>query len=196
MRKARWLAALAVAALLALTSGCAKKPTMTLRHAAVSGVQIGFPPSLGVVMTVVVDVYNPNSYDVAIRAMRGTVVFANRYTLPIDFRPPGDGVWLASDATTSVQVPVAVPVDLAMALVREAYAAYTIPFRMTGRADVTASRTFKVEKDDYAVDEVGAISRQQVEASLRSLWPTGAAPYGAPPPSTPPSPPPNGVYSR
>jgi hypothetical protein len=161
------LAALMVA--MSLT-GCAKKPTMTLRHAVVSGVQVGFPPSLGVVMTVVVDVYNPNSYDVAIRAMRGTVVFGNRYTLPIDFRAPGDGVWLVADATTAVQVPVAVPVDLAMALVREAYASYTIPFRIMGRADVTASRTFKLEKDDYSVDEVGAISRQQVEASLRSVW--------------------------
>jgi hypothetical protein len=160
-------------ALLVLTTGCAKKPTMTLKHATVSGVQIGFPPSLGIVMNAVLDVTNPNGYDVAIRAMRGTVVLANRYTLPIDYRAPGDGLWLASDATTTVQVPIAIPVDLALALLRESQMSLQIPFRITGRADVTATRTFKIEKDDYAVDEVGAISRAQVEQTMRSAMPWG-----------------------
>lgn len=149
---------------------CAKKPTMHLNHAEVSGVQLGFPPQIGVMMTVVVDVYNPNSYDVAIRAMRGQVVMANRYTLPIDFRAQGDGVWLAADATTPVRVPVSLPVDLAVTLVREAYTAPTIPFHITGRADVTATRTFKIEKDDYEVDENGFIDRQAVEASIRGVF--------------------------
>jgi hypothetical protein len=158
-------------ALLASTQvACAKKPTMHLNHAEVSGVQLGFPPSLGVMMTVVVDVYNPNSYDVAIRAMRGQVVMANRYTLPIDFRAQGDGVWLASDKTTPMRVPVSIPVDLAVTLVREAYTAPTIPFHITGRADVTATRTFKIEKDDYEVDENGFLDRQAVEASIRGVF--------------------------
>ena len=86
-----------LAAILAVAPGCAKKPTMVLRHAEVSGMQLGFPPQLGVVMTAVVDVTNPNGYDVAIRAVRGTIVFNERYTLPIDFRPGGEGVWLAAD---------------------------------------------------------------------------------------------------
>src|SRR5688572_27486643 len=103
---------------------------MTLRHAEVSGMQLGFPPQLGIVMTVVVDVTNPNGYDVAIRAMRGTVVFNERYTLPIDFRPGGEGVWLAADSTTRVRVPTTVPVDLALTLVREAYTSPTVPFRI------------------------------------------------------------------
>lgn len=170
-RPLRWLtrsrlafAGLVVAAL--ASEGCAKKPTMKLNHAEVSGVQLGFPLQFGVVMTCVVDVSNPNSYDVAIRAMRGQVVFADRYTLPIDFRPGGEGVWLAASNTTSVRVPVNVPVDLAVRLLREAYTSPEIPFRMTGRADVTATRTFKIEKDDYEVDEKGVVSRQQIEASL------------------------------
>lgn len=144
---------------------------MHLNSAEVSGVSIGFPPSLGVVMTVIVDVYNPNSYDVAIRAMRGTVVLADKYTLPVDFRPPTP-VWLPSDQTTSVRVPTTVPVDLAATLLREAYLTPEIPFRLSGRADVTATSSFQIEKDDYEVDERGAISRQQVQAAMQgALWP-------------------------
>ena len=153
--------------------GCAKKPTMALRQASVSGVQVGFPPSLGIVMNAVLDVHNPNGYDVAIRAMRGTVVFANRFTLPVDYRAPGDGLWLAADATTTVQVPVAIPVDLALALLRESQMAMQIPFRLTGRADVTATRTFKLEKDDYEVDETGYLSRAQIDQTMRSALPWG-----------------------
>lgn len=155
-------------------AGCAKKPTMHLNHAEISGVQLGFPPSIAVTMTAVVDVYNPNSYDVAIRAMRGRVVMANRYTLPIDFRAQGDGVWLAADTTTTVRVPVSIPVDLAVTLVREAFTSPTILFRITGRADVTATRTFKIEKDDYEVDESGSLDRQAVEASIRGVFIPGA----------------------
>lgn len=143
---------------------------MKVHHAEVSGVSVGFPPQLGVMMTVVVDVYNPNSYDVAIRAVRGTVTFAERYTLPVDYRAPtADGVWLTADATTQVRVPVSVPVDLAMTLVREAYATPTVPFRMVGKADVTATRSFKIEKDDYSVDERGTLSRQQIEQSMSGM---------------------------
>lgn len=156
-------------ALVALTSttGCASKPTMHLKHAEVSGVRLGFPPQVSVVMTMTVDVYNPNSYDVAIRAVRGTVVLQDRYTMPIDFRPGGEGVWLPSDSTTPVRVPVTIPVDLAMQLLRETYTAPMIGFRLIGSADVTATRTFKIEKDNYSVDERGQITRQQMEAALR-----------------------------
>lgn len=150
-------------------SGCAKKPTMRLNHAEVNGVRIAFPPSVGVIMTTVVDVYNPNSYDVAIRAMRGQIVLADRYMLPIDFRATGDGVWLAADATTSVRIPVTMPMDLAVALLRESFAMPTIPFRVTGSADVTATRTFKIEGDDYSVDERGAFTRDQLQLAVQGL---------------------------
>src|SRR6185312_2425957 len=104
--------------------------------AEVSGMQLGFPPTIGIVMTIVLDVYNPNSYDVAVRAMRGTATLAERYTLPIDFRPGGDGVWMASKATTTLRVPVTVPVPLALQLLRESYMTPTVPFRVVGTADV------------------------------------------------------------
>jgi hypothetical protein len=140
---------------------------MHLNHAEISGAQLAtFPPSIGIVMTVVVDVYNPNSYDVAIRAMRGQVVMGSRYSLPVDYRPQGNGVWLAADRTTSVRVPVVIPLDLGMALLRESVASPVIPFRLTGRADVTATSTFRIESDDYAVDEQGTITREQIAAII------------------------------
>jgi len=158
--------AVAIALCGAASAGCASKPTMKLNHAEISGVRLGFPPTVGVVMTMVLDVYNPNSYDVAVRAMRGTAVMAERYTLPIDFRPGGDGVWMASKATTTLRVPVTVPIDLALTLLRESYTSPTIPFRVTGTADVTATRTFQIEKDNYGVDESGTFSRQQLEMAM------------------------------
>ena len=154
--------------LVAVTNGCAKKPTMKVHHAEMQGMQLGFPPSLAVQMTVVMDVFNPNSYDVAIRAMRGTVTFQDRYTMPIDFRPGGEGIWLGSDRTTQVRVPAAVPVDIALRILREAMTG-TVPYRVVGKADVTATRSLKIESDDYSVDERGEIARQQIEASIAAL---------------------------
>ena len=151
-------------------AGCASKPTMHLNHAEVSGVSIGFPPQVGVMMTAVVDVYNPNGYDVAIRAMRGTALFADKYTLPIDFTAQGEGVWLTANNTTPMRVPITIPVDLAIRLVREAYTTPTITYHMTGKADVTATRTFKLEKDNYEVDETGTIGRDQVVAALNGMF--------------------------
>ncbi len=164
----RWPVVLLAVVLAALAGGCAKKPTMKVNHAEMQGVQVGFPPSLLVQMTVVLDVYNPNSYDVAVRAMRGKVTFNNRYTMPIDWRPPGEGAWLTSDNTTQVRVPVLVPIDLALRITREALAG-TVPYRVTGKADVTATRSLKVESDDYSVDESGQLARQQIEASIAAL---------------------------
>jgi hypothetical protein len=158
----------ALSLLLVSTSGCAKKPTMKVNHAEMAGVQLGFPPSLAVQMTVVMDVYNPNSYDVAIRAMRGQVTFFDRYTMPIDYRAGGEGVWLAADKLTQVRVPTAVPIDLALRITREAMTG-TVPYHVVGKADVTATRSLKIEADDYSVDERGEIARQQIEASIAAL---------------------------
>ncbi len=42
-----------------------------------------------------------------------------------------------------------------------------IPYRFAGRADVTATRTFQIEKDDYSIDVNGSIPRWQMEAAMR-----------------------------
>lgn len=166
----RRLPALALAALTAIAgAACVSKPTMQLDHAEITGIRIAFPPSLGILMTIVVNVHNPNSYDVAVRAVRGQVVLAGRYQLPVDFRADGDGVWLPSDRTTQVRVPVSVPVDLGLQLLRETLTSPVIPYRFSGRADVTATRTFRLEADDYSVDDHGVVARNQIETALGIL---------------------------
>lgn len=152
-------------AALVLLAACAAKPTMKVNHAEVTGVQVGFPPQLAIQMTVVIEVHNPNSYDVAIRAMRGNVTYFDRITQPINFQPGGEGVWLPANQTTMVRVPVSIPVALAMQLTQQA-AMGSVPYHVVGKADVTATRSLKVEKDDYEVDERGAIQRQVIEQSL------------------------------
>jgi hypothetical protein len=163
----------ALVAAAALLAGCVHKPTMHLDHAEISGMQLAtMPPSLGIVMTVVLDVYNPNSYDVAVRAVRGQTVFAGQYPLPVMYQAPPDGVWMPAGQTTQVRVPVTVPVQLAMVLVQQGMSMPTIAYHFTGSADVTATRTFQLEKDNYAVDEDGSITQAQMMAVLpNSLWP-------------------------
>jgi hypothetical protein len=166
VRRASPALVLALAAWVVPACG-ATKPTMKLNHAEITGVRIAFPPSLNVQMTVFVDVFNPNSYDIAVRAVRGQVLVANRYTLPVDFRPQGEGVWLASGSTTSVAVPLTITVQTGLAVLQESFTATMIPYQFVGRADVTATRTLQIEKDDYSVNEAGWFSRQQLEATLR-----------------------------
>jgi hypothetical protein len=159
----------AIALVSAALSACsANRPTMRLNHAEITGVRIALPPSINVLMTVYVDVHNSNSYDIAVRAVRGQVLLANRYPLPVDFRPGGDGVWLAAGSTTSVAVPLTIPAQIGLALVQQSFSSPTIPYQFVGRADVTATRTLQIEKDDYSVNESGFMSRQQLEVSLRA----------------------------
>lgn len=162
-------AALALALVVGLgagATGCVKKPTMKLNHAEISGIRIAFPPSLGILMTVVIDVTNDNSYDVAVRQVMGQVTIAQRYTFPVDWRPEGNGVWLGSDRTTPVRVPIVLPVDAGIAIVRESWSSPMIPYRFVGRANVTATRTFQIEKDDYSVSESGFIPRYAIENAI------------------------------
>lgn len=160
---------------------------MHVNHAEVSGIKValGLPPSVGVAMIIALDVNNPNSYDVAIRAVRGSVYLANKWQLPVDFQPGGEGVWLRSNGITQVRVPTVVPAGVAAAILAESLMTPQIPYRFQGRADVTATRTFALEKDDYSVDESGFVSRQQIEAATRSfLASQPTAPWPRPPPCT------------
>jgi hypothetical protein len=71
-------------------------------------------------------------------------------------------VWLPAGRTTTVTVPVQIPLVTAAQLTREALTSAVIPFEFQGRADVTATSTFKIERDDYVVSERGTIPRQQL----------------------------------
>jgi hypothetical protein len=159
--------ALAVALFALGCSGCVSKPTMHLNHAEISGVSLAtLPPTIAVEMTIVLDVYNPNGYDVAVRAVRGQTLMAGRYPIAVDYRAPGEGLWLPSKQVTPVRVPITVPVPVALQIVQESWTSPVIPYRFQGKADVTATRSFKLEKDDYGVDEEGTVTREQMMAVI------------------------------
>jgi hypothetical protein len=61
---------------------------------------------------------------------------------------------------------MSVPVPLAPQLVQESFNAPVIHYRFQGKADVTATRSFQIEKDDYGVDEEGVVTREQMMAVL------------------------------
>jgi hypothetical protein len=165
-------------ALLIGGTGCVSKPTMHLNHAEISGVQLAtLPPTIDVVMTIVLDVYNPNGYDVAVRAVRGQTMMAERYPLPVDYRAPGDGLWLPSHQTTQVRVPMSVPLALAFQLVQQAMASPVIPYRFQGKADVTATRSLQLEKDNYGVDESGTVTRDQMMSVIPNSIVGALAPH-------------------
>jgi hypothetical protein len=88
--------------------------------------------------------------------------------MPIDFRASGDGLWLPASQTTTVRFPVSVPVDIALRITKGAIAG-NVPYRVTGKADVTATKSLKLEKDDYSVDEKGVIPRQVIEGSIAAM---------------------------
>lgn len=166
----RWAHLLVIVALAWPLVACVEKPTMHLNHAEITSLTPTLPPNLE--MAVVMDVTNPNSYDVAVRAVRGQVWLADKYPLNVDFRAPPDGFWMAAGKTTQLRVLLLLPLQLALQVVQEAFMSPQIAYRFIGKADVTGTRTFKVEKDDYAVDERGVMSREQIMAVIpNSLFP-------------------------
>ena len=145
-------------------AGCVHTPEVTLDHAELNGVQMAvFPPRIGVSLTVVVNVTNTNSFDVAVRGMRGQVMMADKYPLPIAYQAPPPGIWLRAGQTTPMRLPVDMPIELAIALLREALGAPLIGYHVTGVVDVTGTTTLKIDRDNFPVDLRGTMTRQQVE---------------------------------
>ena len=121
---------------------------MRLNHAEITSITPTLPPSLE--MAVVMDVTNPNSYDVAVRAVRGQVWMVDKYPLTVDFHAPPDGFWMAAGKTTQLRVLLLMPIGLALQIVQEALYTPQIAYRFIGKADVTGTRTFHVEQGDDA----------------------------------------------
>jgi hypothetical protein len=146
-------------------AACVHVPEVTLDHAELNGVQVAaiFPPRIAISLTVVVNVTNTNSFDVALRGMRGQVVMADKYPLPIAYQAPPPGIWLRAGQTTPMRLPVDMPVELAIALLRESFGATLIPYHVTGVVDVTGTTTLKIDRDNFPVDLVGSMTRQQIQ---------------------------------
>lgn len=154
-----------------LGTGCVSKPSMELHHAQVSGVTIPglLPPRVSIQMTVYLSVYNPNRYDVAVRAVRGQTLIGDRYTVPVYFTAPGSGAWLPAKQKTLMAVPVELPLEVCVGVLGQSFFNAQIPYRFQGKADVTATSSLQLEKDDYSVNEAGSIPRDQIAQAMRSI---------------------------
>ncbi len=159
-----WAAALPLLAALAAGPACVQTPVVTVHHA-----EVGAISTFGLGVTVFLQVRNDNAYDVQIRSVHCNVTFGRGYVLgPIDFAPPQG--WLPAGQTTLVAVPVSIPWTLVPALASETAGSYAVPYHVTGVANVTATRTFGIERDNYPVDEGGTIPRQTLlDVARRSI---------------------------
>ena len=160
----RWAAVLPLLAVLAAAPGCVQQPVVTVHHAELRGIS-----TYGLGVAIILQIHNENAYDVQIRSVHCNVTFGRGYTLgPIDFGP---NQWLPANQSTLVAVPVSVPFQLIPALISETAGAFAIPYHVKGAADVTATRTFGIQRDNYPIDEGGSIPRQTVIDSARSAIP-------------------------
>jgi hypothetical protein len=122
---------------------------------------------LGVV--IFLQIRNDNAYDVQIRNVHCNVTFGRGYALgPIDFSP---NQWLPSHQSTLVMVPVSIPWTLLPALASETVGSFAVPYHVNGQADVTATRAFGIDRNNYPIDEGGSVPRQMLIDSARSIMP-------------------------
>ena len=145
-------------------TGCVEQPVIAIHHVEVPGAG-----AFGVNVTIVLQVRNPNSYDVQIRGVRCNVTFGRGTVLgPIEFAP---NQWLRANQTTLVAVPVSIPWTLMPALAAESAGGYSIPYQVHGMADVTATSSLNIERNNYPIHESGFVSRQMVVDVARRTIP-------------------------
>lgn len=159
----RWAALGPLLLALFAAPGCVSKPAVTVHHAELRGLS-----AWGLQVMILLQVRNDNGYDVQLRNVNVSTTFGRGLRLPVMFSP---NQWLPSNQTSFVQVPVTIPWTAIPQLVAETNGAYAIPYHVKGVADVTATRSLGIERDNYPVDEGGAIPRQLVVDAARSAIP-------------------------
>lgn len=159
----RWAALGPVLLALAAVPACVTKPNVSIHHAELRGVS-----AWGLNVMILLQVRNDNSYDVMIRNINVNTTFGRGLNLPVMFAP---NQWLRSNQTTFVQVPVTIPWTAIPQLVAETTGSYAIPYHVKGVADVTATSSLQIERNNYPVDEDGSIPRQMVVDAARSAIP-------------------------
>ena len=148
---------------LASAPGCVTTPTVNVRDAELRGLS-----AWGLSVMILLQVRNDNSYDVQVRNVNVNVTFGRSMVLPVAFAL---NQWLPSHQTTWISVPVTIPWQSIPGLVAETTGNYAIPYYVRGVADVTATRAFGIERDNYPVDQGGSIPRQLVVDTARNAIP-------------------------
>jgi LEA14-like dessication related protein len=152
-RLARWAGILFVGLFLLAPTSCAKKPTMQVQYAQITGVS-----PFGVIVNVVLRVNNSNSFDIMVRNIHAQTTLAGQYQLPaVDMQP---NLWLAAKKTTFIDAPVTIPWNLVPGLLAATLGNENISYHVQGYADVTATRSIGLRVNNEPLDEQGLIPRE------------------------------------
>ena len=144
--------------LLPLLLGCPSKPVLELH-----GARLQSATPMGIGMTLIMRVNNDNAFDVKVRHVRVSAIIGRRYQLPmIRYNPE---IWLPAGRSTQVPVPVVIPWHLVGPLIATTAGSNYIDYRVRGAVDVTAVRMLGIQRNDYAVDDEGRVSRMQLLAA-------------------------------
>lgn len=132
--------------------GCVSEPRVVIDHAEVKDVSLA-----GVDLAVVLSIRNDNVFDVKIRRVHADVTIAHSVKLaPVDLSPD---VWLPSNDKVKIGVDVAVPWKVLPAVLESTLEEGSVPYRIVGDADVTATRALGIEEDHYPFDQEGTVLR-------------------------------------
>jgi len=134
---------------------CVSAPTVRLHHAAFTGATL-----TGAALDVVIEIQNPNSFDIKLRDLTAETTFAEKYTLPPIVMHPDQ--WLPSGQATQVHVPTQLPWLMIPGILAETIFSPEVTFHVKGTANVTATRTFGIQEDNYPMDLRGVMPRKLI----------------------------------
>lgn len=146
---------LAAAAMCLAATACVETPKVRLHHADIQGASLA-----GAVIDVVIEIQNPNAYDIQLRDLTAETTFAGQYRLPPIVIHPNQ--WLPAGRATQVHVPTTLPWLMIPGILAATVLSPQVTYNVRGSANVTATRTFGIEEDNYPIDLNGTMPRQMM----------------------------------
>lgn len=132
-------------------SGCAT-PAVNLQSATLSGAAVD-----GARFNAILAIDNPNAFDIQVRAVRANVrIEGSNAVIPIMYQPD---VWIPAGRVVQVALPITVPWSLIPRVLASTATGTEVPFTVIGNADITATRAFQIDRDQYAFNEEGTLPR-------------------------------------
>ncbi len=155
MSSSRLLRVVFALALLLTTVACVQSPKVRLHSAGFQGANL-----TGAVLDVVIEIHNPNAFDIQVRDVTAETTFAGRYSLPPIVLHPNQ--WLPAGRSTQVHVPTTLPWLMIPPILAETILSPKVTYTVRGNANVTATRTFGIEEDNYPIQLTGEMPRQMM----------------------------------
>ncbi len=109
-------------------------------------------------LDVVIEIQNPNSFDIQVRDVTAETTFADKYRLPPIVLHPNQ--WLPAGQSVQVHVPTTLPWLMIPGILAETILSPKVTYLVRGSANVTATRTFGIEEDNYPIELRGEMPRQ------------------------------------